>query len=168
MSLEQPLGGGGGQDDLGAQQLLLLLVESLQGGESGEGTQVGEGEWMISRHPQVTRHVLVITAVTILEQENNVTITDLDLELTLSSIYHQDSALKYFSDKRHSDYFPNIPPASQHSSPVSEDVLISSERCLARQLLPDFTPCGFVVLLVGQHQTNESNPPFPPYEQPSN
>ena len=71
MSLEQPLGGGGGQDDLGAQQLLLLLVERLQGGEAGEGPEVGEGEWMISRHPQVDSHVLVITAVTILEQSNN-------------------------------------------------------------------------------------------------
>ena len=72
--LEQPLGRGGGQHDAGPaahQQLLLLLVESLQGGESGEGTQVGEGEWMVSSHPQVTCHVLVITAVTILEDKQS-------------------------------------------------------------------------------------------------
>ena len=37
----------------------------------GQGAEVGEGEGMISRHPQVTGHVLVITAVTILEQSNN-------------------------------------------------------------------------------------------------
>ena len=66
MSLQQPLGGGGGQDDVGPQQLLLLLVESLQGRQAWQWSQVGEGEWMISRHPQVTGHVLVITAVTIL------------------------------------------------------------------------------------------------------
>ena len=157
MSLEQPLGGGGGQDDLGAQQLLLLLVERLQGGEAGEGPEVGEGEWMISRHPQVAGHVLVITAVTILEQENNVTITDLDLELTLSSIYHHELAAQILERQKTFQLF------SKYSYyPLTEDVLISG------QLLPDFTPCGFVVLLVGQHQTNESNPPFPPYEQPSN
>ena len=116
MSLEQPLGGGGGQDDLGAQQLLLLLVESLQGGESGEGTQVGEGEWMISGHPQVTRHVLVITAVTILTTET-INIADPHL-VTLSGIYHDRSLLKYLRDKRHSNYFPNIPAAPQPCLPL--------------------------------------------------
>ena len=110
MSLQQPLGGGGGQDDVRPQQLLLLLVERLQGGEAREGTEVGEGEWMISRHPQVTRHVLVITAVTIL-QTQTITITDPHLA-TLSGIYHDRSLLKYLRDKRHSNYFPNIPAAS--------------------------------------------------------
>ena len=71
MSLQQPLGGGGGKDDVGAQQLLLLLVERLQGGETRKRPEVGEGEWMISRHPQVTRHVLVITPVTILGEKQS-------------------------------------------------------------------------------------------------
>ena len=75
MSLQQPLGGGGGQDDVRPQQLLLLLVERLQGGQAGQGAEVGEGEGMISRHPQVTGHVLVITAVTILRRRESYTQT---------------------------------------------------------------------------------------------
>ena len=76
VGLEQSLGGGGGQDDVGApQQLLLLLVESLEGGQAGQVTQVcqvGEGVTSLarpaSRQPQVRGHVLVIAAITILQQ----------------------------------------------------------------------------------------------------
>ena len=46
----------------------------------------------------------------------------------------------------------------------SQDARPDAALC---QLLPDFTQCGFVVLLVGHQQTNESNPPFPPYERSS-
>ena len=75
--LEQPLRRGGGQDDVGAaQQLLLLLVERLEGGQAGqvaEVGQVGEGVSSLSRpapgQPQVRGHVLVITAIPILQQQ---------------------------------------------------------------------------------------------------
>ena len=75
--LEQPLGRGGGQDDVGAaQELLLLLVEGLEGGQAGQVTQVrqvGEGVTRLTRppapgQPQVRGHVLVIAAITILQQ----------------------------------------------------------------------------------------------------
>ena len=68
VSLEKTLGGGGGEDDVGAQQLLLLLVESLQGGETRDVSQVGEGEGVISTHPQVTSNILIITDIAILKQ----------------------------------------------------------------------------------------------------
>ena len=68
VSLEKTLGGGGGEDDVGAQQLLLLLVESLQGGETRDVSQVGEGEGVISTHPQVTGNILIITDIAILKQ----------------------------------------------------------------------------------------------------
>ena len=74
--LEQPLGGGGGQDDAGAaQQLLLLLVERLEGGQTGQVAQVRqvrEGVTSLARaasgQPQVRGHVLVIAAISILQQ----------------------------------------------------------------------------------------------------
>ena len=75
--LEQPLGRGGGQDDVGAaEELLLLLVERLEGGQAGQVAQVrqvGEGVTRVPKppapgQPQVRGHVLVIAAITILQQ----------------------------------------------------------------------------------------------------
>ena len=68
MSLEKALGRGGGEDDARAEQLLLLFVESLQGGQARDVTEtMWEGEGMVSGHPQITGHVLVITPISILK-----------------------------------------------------------------------------------------------------
>ena len=142
MSLQQPLGGGGGQDDVGAQQLLLLLVERLQGGEAGEGTQVGEGEWMISGHPQVTRHVLVITAVTILEQKQSASL----IRTESNSLQHLSSSpgiARTSNTCQTKDIQIIFQIFLQPHSPAClsprHEVLIS-QRCLALQLLPASHP----------------------------
>ena len=60
-----------------------------------------------------------------------ISITDPHLVVTLSSINHDRSLLKYLSDKRHSNYFPNIQ--------LSLDVLISEQR--------DVWRCSFCLTL---------------------
>ena len=68
MSLEQTLGRGGGEDDARAKELLLLLVESLKGWQTWDVTKtMREREGVVSCHPQITGHVLVITAIPILK-----------------------------------------------------------------------------------------------------